>query len=185
MAILFDTYSITFAEVPDEISLCFSITNCQGRCKGCHSPHLRENAGSDLFEVLPHLLQKYKRAISCVCFLGEGNDTDALTDALKMCRDVGAKTALYSGRRSVSAALYELLDYVKVGDYQEDKGALTSPTTNQRMYSVVRNGKGEIIGMDDITYKFWRGTKNTPLQNNIEEAYKILLGDERCEHSKN
>ena len=31
---------VTFAEVPDEISLCINITNCPNRCPGCHSPEL-------------------------------------------------------------------------------------------------------------------------------------------------
>ena len=36
---------VTFSEVPDEISLCISITGCPYRCFSCHSPHLREDIG--------------------------------------------------------------------------------------------------------------------------------------------
>ena len=34
----YSNYEITFAEVPDEISLCINLTNCPHKCIGCHSP---------------------------------------------------------------------------------------------------------------------------------------------------
>ena len=39
---------VTFSEVPDEISLCISISNCPNHCKGCHSPYLAEDIGKPL-----------------------------------------------------------------------------------------------------------------------------------------
>ena len=39
---------VTFAEVPDEISLCINISNCPNHCEGCHSPYLAEDIGTEL-----------------------------------------------------------------------------------------------------------------------------------------
>lgn len=149
-------YSITFQEVPDETSLCFNITNCKYRCKGCHSPELREDIGEDLEPKVLDIIGRYRDGITCVCLLGEGNDFDALWRVLKKIRAVypGLKTCIYSGSNNgeefiefVSAGL---IDYLKLGPYNEDKGGLSSVTTNQRMFSF-RNRR-----TTDITEKFWR-----------------------------
>ena len=42
--------SIVFEEIPDRVTLAFSISNCQNRCKGCHSAHLRCDIGEVLDE---------------------------------------------------------------------------------------------------------------------------------------
>ena len=153
MAILYDTYDVTFAEVPDEISLSISITNCQGRCKGCHSPHLRENTGENLLLALPHLLDKYKGLVTCVCFLGEGNDGAALIEAIKIANDAGYKTCLYSGNDVCEIYKYVKLDYLKVGPYIQELGGLGSLTTNQKMYRIIYcNDIPEKL--QDITYLF-------------------------------
>ncbi len=44
-------------------------------------------------------------------------------------------------------------DYVKVGPYDEKKGPINKPTTNQRMYEVNHNRQDSL---EDITYKFWK-----------------------------
>ena len=52
---------ITAQEVPDEISLVLSITNCPHRCEGCHSPWLQADIGDELTpEILRHLIKAYK-----------------------------------------------------------------------------------------------------------------------------
>ena len=153
MAVLYDTYDITFAEVPDEISLSIAITNCQGRCEGCHSPHLRENIGSDLLLALPELLDKYDGLITCVCFLGEGNDGQSLIEAIKIANNRGLKTCLYSGRESCDIYKYVKLDYLKTGPYIKDLGGLTTMGTNQRMYKITYPDTGE-PKLENITYIF-------------------------------
>ena len=40
---------VTFAEVPNEISLCINISNCPCNCKGCHSSYLAEDIGNSVF----------------------------------------------------------------------------------------------------------------------------------------
>lgn len=37
--------AVTLAEVPREISLTLTISNCVNRCHGCHSPYLRKDIG--------------------------------------------------------------------------------------------------------------------------------------------
>lgn len=143
---------ICFQEVPDEISLSFSISNCPNNCKGCHSPWLRTDCGEDVFWKLPPLLRKHQGKITCVLFMG-GNDPKQkfeLMTALHYCRGKGFKTALYSGFDEwPDRELLELLDYVKIGSYVEALGGLKQQTTNQRMY------KKEDGEWKDITDRFW------------------------------
>lgn len=143
---------VVFEEIPTEISLAINITNCQNRCVGCHSPYLRENNGTELTEdVLFDLIVK-NHGITCVLFMGEGNDQETL---LKLSNAVKAtfpsiKTAIYSGRNMVEDILYKTFDYVKVGEYKEEYGPLNNPKTNQRLYKC---NKDSIV---DITSDFWK-----------------------------
>ena len=144
---------ICFQEVPDEISLSFSITNCPHKCRGCHSPWLREDCGEDLFWKMPQLIRKYKDQITCVLFMG-GDDPkqiEQLKVALHYCRAKELKTALYSGEDDfiTDQELLNLLDYVKIGSYQENLGGLKSPNTNQKFNKKIQGN------WTDITYKFW------------------------------
>jgi anaerobic ribonucleoside-triphosphate reductase activating protein len=41
---------IVFREFPDEVTLAVNISNCPHRCKGCHSPHLQTDCGTELTE---------------------------------------------------------------------------------------------------------------------------------------
>jgi anaerobic ribonucleoside-triphosphate reductase activating protein len=143
---------ICFQEVPDEVSLSFSISNCPNNCPECHSPWLREDCGREVFWLLPQLLRKYKDKITCVLFMG-GNDEKQryqLLNVLHYCQAKGFKTALYSGFNEwPDAELLDLLDYVKIGSYNPNYGGLKHSTTNQRMYKK-QNGVWE-----DITARFW------------------------------
>ena len=60
---------ITFAEVPDEITLCINISNCPCHCKGCHSPYLAEDIGEELTEDSLHKLISSNEGITCVAFM--------------------------------------------------------------------------------------------------------------------
>jgi anaerobic ribonucleoside-triphosphate reductase activating protein len=146
---------ICFQEVPGEVTLSFSISNCPNNCKGCHSPWLREDCGKDVFALLPPLLRKYDGMITCVLFMG-GNDPNQIYElaaALHYCRGKGLKTALYSGFDAwPERELLALLDYVKIGSYKEEFGGLKSPNTNQRLY---KKNCGE---WEDITNQFWTST---------------------------
>ena len=67
--------NIVFQEVPDEISLAISITNCPNHCPDCHSKYLWEDTGDELTEeALDSHISKYIDDITCVCFMGGDRD---------------------------------------------------------------------------------------------------------------
>lgn len=140
----YTTTRVTMQEVPDEIALCINISNCPNRCKGCHSPELQDNIGKELTDdVLLSLIAK-NEGITCVAFMGGDGDIQDVKDMLYVVKwNTNLKTAWYSGRETVDSEFLELLDYVKLGPYIEERGGLDNMNTNQRFFKV-----------EDITYKF-------------------------------
>ncbi len=140
--------SVVFSEIPDEITLAFNISNCQNNCINCHTSYLRQNIGEELTEERLETYIKNNSGISCVCFMGEGNDRQRLLELSQFIRTKfpELKLAIYSGRVAVEEDFYDMFDYVKVGPYIELLGPLNSKTTNQRLYK----------NREDITYRFWR-----------------------------
>ena len=63
----YSSYDIVLQEVPNEISLCFTITGCPLACEGCHSEYIWDGSkGCALTnEGLEQLLSKYEDMISC------------------------------------------------------------------------------------------------------------------------
>ena len=53
-------YAVTMEEVPTEISLTISISNCRFRCHGCHSAYLQQDIGKPLLLDLMTLLRRYE-----------------------------------------------------------------------------------------------------------------------------
>ena len=66
---------VTFAEVPDEITLCINITGCKNGCKNCHSSYLAEDIGNPLNKTVLSKLLEDNKGISCVSFMGGDRDT--------------------------------------------------------------------------------------------------------------
>lgn len=146
---------VSFQEVPDEISLCISITNCCNMCEGCHSPWLREDSGTPLTYIELTSLIKKNKGISCVCFMGGDREPwEVVRLATLVKEDFPAlKTAWYSGNND-SKYKYSF-DYVKLGPYIKELGPITEKTTNQRMYMMLPDGEDRKHVLD-ITYKFWK-----------------------------
>lgn len=142
-------YMLTFSEVPDEISLCFNITNCQEHCHECHSSFLRMDIGNDLSADLQQILNQHHDQFTCVCFLGEGNDKKQLQKLIDYIKNLGYKICVYSGRDNCDLNDYQNLDYYKIGSYQSEYGPLNRPTTNQRMFKKIENR------WEDITKEFF------------------------------
>ena len=143
--------SVVFSEIPDEITLAFNISNCLNNCIGCHSPYLKENVGEELTpERVDYYIAK-NTGITCVCFMGEGNDKEALLDVASHIKATypTLKLAIYSGRQEVESSYYDVFDYIKVGPYIEKFGPLNSRTTNQILYKKYGDGWA------NITYRFW------------------------------
>ena len=153
MKYLYDT--ITFQEVPDEVSLCIAITGCKVRCFGCHSRELWEDKGIPLtIDELQNLLDKHK-GITCLCLFGGEADIDALTELFQYAYKK-VKTAWYCGLDIIpkdKLGIIQYLDFLKLGHYDHDLGGLSSPTTNQKFYHIEHLANGE-YKKEDLTYKF-------------------------------
>ena len=52
--------AVTMEEVPTEISLTISISNCRFRCHGCQSAYLQQDVGKPLLSDLMALLRRYE-----------------------------------------------------------------------------------------------------------------------------
>lgn len=52
--------AVTMEEVPTQISLTISISNCRFRCHGCHSAYLQQDVGKPLLPDLMTLLRRYE-----------------------------------------------------------------------------------------------------------------------------
>lgn len=151
-------HDIVFQEYPDEVTLAINLTLCPNRCIGCHSAQLRADIGEPLTpERLEALIHPYEGEITCIGFQGGDNDPQAL---LSLARHVRThyhghlRTGWYSGRTHLPPpdVLKAALDYVKLGPWLQERGPLSSPTTNQRFYRVSRaNGT-----LTDLTHRFRR-----------------------------
>lgn len=145
---------VCMSEIPDYISLGISITNCTGRCEGCHSPWLREDIGEELTELALDELIRKNEGINCVLFLGEGKDKERILELGRYVRDKypSLKTAIYSGRSNVEDEYYKVFDFIKIGSYNAKYGPLNKRTTNQILLEIDRD-----TGLrKDITSRFWR-----------------------------
>lgn len=134
----FHNYDIVFQEIPDEITLAINLTMCPIHCKGCHSKFLWEDTGEVLDEgSLKCLIKLYDKEITCVSFMGGDNDVEGVNRLAKYAKELGVRTAWYSGREEISKEIdRENFDYIKVGPYVEELGGLKSKTTNQRLYRI-------------------------------------------------
>ena len=85
-------------------------------------------------------------------FLGGDQNIEELFDLCKAVKDIGLKTCIYSGEESTdifsNLINHNLLDYLKIGKYKKEFGALNIPGTNQVMYKI------ENKSFTDITYRF-------------------------------
>ncbi|HPS24563.1 MAG TPA: anaerobic ribonucleoside-triphosphate reductase activating protein [Bacteroidales bacterium] len=132
-------FDIVFQEIPDEVTLAVNISNCPHRCPGCHSPYLWEDTGEPLTTaVLADWLTRYGKEITCICFMGGDASPDEVAG---LARYLGTqlvapvKTGWYSGRSSLPEGFStEWFHYIKLGPYLQEKGPLSSPGTNQRLY---------------------------------------------------
>lgn len=139
----YDRYDIVFQEIPNEISLAFTIEGCPNNCLGCHSPHLRQQNGKILNEnELLDVLNKYNGTITCVLFLGGDAFHDEIFNLSLAIKQIGYKVAMYSGNDFPNGKLFTILDYYKIGSYNHELGGLDSKTTNQKLFKI-----------EDITHK--------------------------------
>lgn len=150
---------ITFAEIPDEITLCINITNCPCNCNGCHSSYLSKDIGEELNNDVLDKLISDNSGISCIAFMGGDSSPKEINDLAKYVKDkYSISIAWYSGRQELSKDInLDNFDYIKLGPYIKELGPLTSKTTNQRLYQYGKFFSDYTIDKcwRDITYKFW------------------------------
>lgn len=135
----FYTKDVVFQEVPNEISLAFSIAGCKNNCKNCSWKFLESTKKELTDDLYQSLLEKYKGTVSCILFLGGEWNEDNLISKLKLAKQNGFKTCLYTGQNDVSSSIKTNLDYLKIGPYVEELGGLDSPKTNQKFFDLVHN----------------------------------------------
>lgn len=152
---------IVFAEIPDETTLALNIAGCPFHCPGCHSPHLQQSEGTELDEAeMSFLIERYGKAITCVCFMGGDACPEEVADMAAAVRRMAPSlhVAWYSGRDRIPATVSAgVFDYIKTGPYVEALGPLSRRSTNQRLYRI-ESGK-----MHDITCRFWGSPVETVL----------------------
>jgi anaerobic ribonucleoside-triphosphate reductase activating protein len=136
---------VVFQEVPNEISLAYSITGCKVGCKGCHSAFTwNENTGTELTPLnFAEDLEKYGLLVSCVLFYGGEWHENQLIKLLEIAKyEFRLLTCLYTGRDSISDRVLPHLTFLKTGCWDAKLGGLQSPTTNQLLMNV---GNGEVL----------------------------------------
>ena len=150
---------VTFAEIPDEITLCINITNCPCNCNGCHSSYLSKDIGEELNNDVLDKLISDNSGISCIAFMGGDSSPKEINDLAKYVKGkYPISVAWYSGRQELSKDInLDNFDYIKLGPYIKELGPLTSRTTNQRLYQYGKFFSDYTIDKcwRDITYKFW------------------------------
>lgn len=150
---------VTFAEIPDEITLCINITNCPCNCNGCHSSYLSKDIGEELNNDVLDKLISDNSGISCIAFMGGDSSPKEINDLAKYIKDkYPISVAWYSGRQELSKDInLDNFDYIKLGPYIKELGPLTSKTTNQRLYQYGKLFSDYTIDKcwRNITYKFW------------------------------
>ena len=134
---------IVFQEVPEYISICFSIAGCSLQCEGCHSTHLWKKPGKDNLTLGSYLsiLKKYQGMADCVLFMGGEWHPEELTRYLMLARSMDYKTCLYTGQETVDQAIIKQLDFIKTGPWISKLGGLSSPNTNQVFTDLHTNKK--------------------------------------------
>lgn len=132
---------IVFQEVPNEISISFSICGCPRKCKNCSWKNTINLGEKHILtdNKFKSTLKKYSGLATCVLFLGGEWEEEDLINKLILAKKSGYKTCLYTGcdLNQVSLSIKENLDFIKVGQYVESLGGLSSPTTNQRFIDLV------------------------------------------------
>lgn len=132
---------VVWQEVPGEVALAYTISGCSLRCPGCHSAATwPAGRGTELTDGhFSQRLTQYAGLLSCVLFLGGEWHEAHLISLLRLARERGLRTCLYTGQDDVSPAIRQHLTYLKTGRWIKALGGLESPQTNQRFTDLRSN----------------------------------------------
>ena len=125
--------AVVLSEFPDQISLALNLSLCPNRCEGCSESYLAEDIGEELTEELLDKLINSHAGVTLIGFMGGDNDHESV---IRLTNYIHQKynllVGMYSGRDFIDLELAKVLDYYKIGHYDEERGPLNSPTTNQK-----------------------------------------------------
>lgn len=134
---------VVFQEVPNEVSISYSIAGCPLNCKGCSWKNTIANMQSKELTDSVYIgnLKQYQNLASCVLFFGGEWNKQELIHKLQLAKTMGYKTCLYTGltMERVDKDILDCLNYIKVGPYIESLGGLACKTTNQRLINLDTN----------------------------------------------
>lgn len=147
-------FGVSHMEVPGESCLCIYISGCTNNCTNCHYPELQSPTEGEILEkYFDDIVDLYRKQITCVCFMGEGECSEESRKELVMyVRKLHAKnilSCLYSGRDCEIEKWMSDFDFIKLGSYKEEYGSLLECTTNQKLFMKIANE------YQDNTKKFW------------------------------
>ena len=80
--------------------------------------------------------------------MGGDNYHEGIYNLCKQIKQLNLKTCMYSGDTNIDVNLTKVLDYYKIGPYNNKYGGLDSKNTNQRFYRINNNL------LEDITKLF-------------------------------
>lgn len=157
------SHQMVFADVPGKIMVAIYITGCPHKCPGCHSPELWKNKKGKMLNeaAIDRIYDKYKHGVDGILFMGDSRNRNDILELAKYIRSKYSfyKIGWYSGFESLPhgwrKSKISNFDYIKLGPYKQELGALNSKTTNQKFYKIIKNESGE-IEMIDRTHCFWR-----------------------------
>ena len=98
--------------------------------------------------------------------MGGDNEPESVAQLARQVKiDYGVKVAWYSGKNDLPQDVStDHFDYIKLGRYVAELGALDSATTNQRMMKRLADGR-----VKDITEWFRKNKKVTEVEKNPAE----------------
>lgn len=165
--------AVTFAEFPDEITLCVNITGCVCHCSQCSEPWLRPYVGTLLTNEAIDKLIEDNPGITVFGLMGGDSDHK---DVVRIAKYIHGKypelkVGMYSGREFLGMELLENLDLYKIGRWimpkgpveewhQTNNGVLQFPWSNQLLFEK-KEINGELVWMN-VTHKFRKEKVGNP-----------------------
>ena len=162
---------ITLTEIPDRITCFIELGNCTQNCAGCHSPHLTAQQPfaftsiEDMERMAERAAEGGANAIALMGGTTNGISDDDLITILTTLSCI-LPVCLYSGSDDAEHDKYIAqksgVTWLKTGSYHEERGGLSSPSTNQRFYKLtdrfVLDNKDNLVQrgtiFHDITHLF-------------------------------
>lgn len=141
-------------EIPNEESLVIVITDYILQCRGKKAKIYKEKERKPLTkDELSLYIDSLIGEITCVVFLGGDCAPEEINDLAAYIREKYSdiKIGWYSADETITIFTeYRNFDYIKLGPYNQKRGGLNSPKTNQRLYMI----EGALL--IDITNLFWK-----------------------------